>query len=720
MDGKLRSLQEELHVAPTSMPPEQPLDMPTQDLHAAVNAPVMEPARARVLFARALTVSGTLAITIYAVHEMLAIVDFARMTLPQGVMIFFFTITLSWIAFAAASAITGLLIPPPRRRQDATLDGTLTVLLMPIYNEDPARTTAALRAMAEALQQQAAARHFEIAIVSDSTVADAWIGESLAVDELRRQLREIMPVWYRRRWRNIGRKAGNIEEFVKRWGGRYDYMVVLDADSLMSADTLIELVRRMQLDEHLGILQTVPMLTGHSSLFARVQQFSGRVYGGLIARGMAAWSGNEGNYWGHNAIIRIDAFAQACGLPQLPGRRPFGGHILSHDFVEAALIRRAGWKVCMAPDLGGSWEEGPPSLVDVAVRDRRWAQGNLQHGKVIGATGLTLTHRSHFLIGIMSYLSSPLWLMLLLVGFALTLQATLIRPEYFSREFQLFPDWPRFDAVRMTRLFVFTMIVLFTPKILGLIRTIFMPAVRRGCGGLLAVTLGTLVESLLAALYAPIMMLVQSQHVIEILTGRDSGWQSQRRHALRTAWGEAWSVHWPHLAIGALVTVVAYLISPTLAAWLSPTLLGLLLAVPLAKLSGSVRAGGLLARIGLLRTPEESDVPPVIRRRDELLEPGQGGMNDARSVRSDDRHAIGDGLRHLARDPQARLAHIAGNLPRPADVRGHPDAHRLTAERKVLDAKTLDEALAWLSPTERVHVAGDPRLLERLAELAQL
>lgn len=719
MDGKLRSLHEEPHALPTGMPLEHPLDMPTQDLRAAADVPAMGPVRARVLLGRALTLVGTLAITIYAVHEMLVIVDFARMTMLQGVMILFFTITLSWIAFAAASAMTGLMIPPPRHRQDATPGSTLTALLMPIYNEDPARTTAALRAMAEALQQQAAARYFEIVIASDSTAADAWISESLAVDDLRNQLRDIMPVWYRRRWRNTGRKAGNIEEFVKRWGGRYDYMVVLDADSLMSADTLVELVCRMQLDERLGILQTVPMLTGHASLFARVQQFSSRVYGGLIARGMAAWSGDEGNYWGHNAIIRVAAFAQACGLPQLPGRRPFGGHILSHDFVEAALMRRAGWKVCMAPDLEGSWEEGPPSLVDVAVRDRRWAQGNLQHGKVIGATGLTFTHRSHFFIGIMSYLSSPLWLLLLLVGFALTLQAALIRPEYFSREFQLFPDWPRFDAVRMTRLFVFTMIILFTPKILGLVRAMFTPTVRRGCGGFLAVTFGTLVESLIAALYAPIMMLVQSRHVIEILTGRDSGWQSQRRQALRTAWGDAWSVHWPHFAIGVLVSVVAYLVSPTLAAWLSPTLLGLLLAVPLAKISGSVRAGSLLARFGLLRTPEENDPPAIIRRRDELLEQGRRTNDVQGGDRNNDRHSMPDGLRHLACNQQARLAHIAGNMPRPAEVRGHPDAHRLTAERKVLDAKTLDEALAWLGPAERVHVAADPRLLERLAELAQ-
>src|SRR5215510_12932898 len=232
-------------------------------------------------------------------------------------------------------------------------------------------------------------------------------------------------------------------------------MIVMDADSIMSAQTLVTLVRRMQSDARLGILQTVPVLIGQWSVFARIQQFASRVYGRFIARGVSAWSGNEGNYWGHNAIIRVTAFATACGLPQLPGRRPFGGHILSHDFVEAALIRRAGWKVRMATDLDGSWEESPPSLVDIAIRDRRWAQGNLQHTKVVGAAGLTFTSRWHFCVGIMSYLSSPLWMMLLAVGFALTLQATLSRPEYFPRTFQLFPNWPVFDAPRMQALFVF-------------------------------------------------------------------------------------------------------------------------------------------------------------------------------------------------------------------------------------------------------------------------
>ncbi len=703
MDGQLRTAPpENRDVVRGGMPYERPLEMPVQDLAHAPPSEGLETLDARTIAARVIAVGGMLAVTIYGVREMLAIVSVSDMTVLQGVMLFFFAITLAWIGFAASSGVAGLLIPAPKH-PSASPANSRTALLMPIYNEDPTRTTAALQAMAEDLARIDAAQYFEIVILSDTTQVDPWVGESLAVDRLRRELRNIMPVWYRRRWHNTGRKAGNVEEFVKRWGGRYDYMIVLDADSLMTADTMIELVRRMQGDPKLGILQTVPLLIGSSSLFSRLQQFAGRVYGALIARGVAAWSGNEGNYWGHNAIIRVAAFAEACGLPQLPGRRPFGGHVLSHDFVEAAFIRRAGWKVQMATDLEGSWEESPPSLVDIAIRDRRWAQGNLQHTKIIGANGLAFTNRAHFFIGIMSYLSSPLWLMLLLVGFALTLQASLIRPEYFTSEFQLFPNWPVFDAPRMTKLFIFTMIILFTPKVLGWLRGLFVSKVRKGCGGVVGLTVSTLLETIVSALYAPIMMLVQTQHVVSIITGRDSGWGPQRRHAAMTAWGEAWSVHWPHVVMGLIFGALAYLLSPTLLAWLSPTLAGLLLAIPLSKISGNPNAGRILRKLALLRTPEEHHVPELMRRRDELVELAPPVPREA--------------LRFIARNRQAMLAHISGNLPRPQETRGHPDPHRLTAEQKVMDAKTLQEALSWLGPAERVHVAGDPRLLERLAEL---
>src|SRR5271155_2244155 len=550
---------------------------------------------------------------------MLQVVRFASMTLLQGLMIFFFAVSLGWIAFAAGSVLAGA-----SKRRELILaqnadSKVLTALVMPIYNEDPTRTTAGLQAMAEALRAIDAHAGFELVILSDSTNADAWIRESVGVDRLRSALTDFMPVWYRRRWKNVARKSGNVEDFVTHWGGRYDYMIVLDADSLIDAPTLKRLVDMMQADPHLGILQTEPQLIGARTFFGRLQQFAACLYGPIITRGLSAWSGDSGNYWGHNAIIRMGAFAQNCGLPLLKGRKPFGGHVLSHDFIEAALIRRGGWKVQMATDCGGSWEESPPSLIDVAIRDRRWAQGNLQHMKIIGASGLKFASRFHLGIGIMSYLSSPLWLLMLMIGFALAVQSHLIRPEYFNHDFQLFPTWPRFDVELMMALFWFSMVVLLIPKVLGLIRALMSRHIRRGGGGVIGICASFLLEVVLSALYAPILMLIQSRHVFEVFMGRDSGWKPQRRDGGGTSWSDAWHYHKRHMFLSCIAAVIVWFLSPPLLAWLSPALLGLFLAPPLSRASGSVWLGGVLGRLALLRTPEELEMPTLVARRRELV-----------------------------------------------------------------------------------------------------
>jgi membrane glycosyltransferase len=450
-------------------------------------------------------------------------------------------------------------------------------------------------------------------------------------------------------------------------------------------------------------LQTAPQLIGATTFFGRLQQFAACVYGPVITRGLSAWSGDSGNYWGHNAIIRMVAFAQHCGLPKLPGRKPFGGFILSHDFVEAALMRRAGWKVRMATDCGGSWEESPPSLIDIAIRDRRWAQGNLQHMKIIGSAGLSFASRMHLGVGIMSYLSAPLWLVMLSIGFALAIQSHLIRPEYFNHDFQLFPSWPRFNVELMMALFWFSMLVLLIPKMLGLIHALLSKRIRRGGGGVIGIGASFLLEVVLSALYAPILMLIQSGHVFAVFMGRDSGWNPQRRDDGGTTWSDAWHFHKRHMFLSCVTAVIVWFLSPPLLAWLAPALLGLFFAVPLSRASGSKSLGRLLSRLALLRTPEETETPALVRRRGELLREA-GALPE-------------DGLRHLARNREARLIHTNGNLARPADPRGHPDPFAFTAEQKLKDARSLDEALAWLTPVERVEVAGDARLLNQLAFL---
>ncbi len=688
--------------APGGMPPDAPLDMEAQDLRYTSSNRLKGALSSSILFARIVLINVTVAITAYGTYEMLQVVRFSSMTFLQGLMMLFFVVSLAWIAFSTGSVVAGW-----SKRRDAMppedAPAGLSALVMPIYNEDPQRTMTALQAMAEALKAQGCNGSFEIVVLSDSTNADAWIRETLAIDRLRAALAGSMALWYRRRWRNTARKSGNIEEFVRRWGARYDHMVVLDADSLIDARTLIRLAQAMHADESLGILQTAPQLIGATTFFGRLQQFAACAYGPVITRGLAAWSGSAGNYWGHNAIIRVKAFAANCGLPELAGRKPFGGHVLSHDFVEAALMRRAGWKVCMATQLAGSWEESPPSLIDIAVRDRRWAQGNLQHLKIIGASGLSFASRVHLGIGIMSYLSSPLWLLLLGIGFALALQAHLIRPEYFSHDFQLFPTWPIFNTELMTALFWFSMVVLLTPKLLGMLYAMFSRRIRRGGGGVIGVMASVLVESILSALYAPILMLIQSRHVFEVFLGRDSGWKTQRRDGGASSWREAWSFHRRHMAISCVMAVIVWFLSPELFIWVSPALLGLFLSVPLSRLSGSRSIGQALATVGLLRTPEEMHPPALVLRRLELLQEAPALPED--------------GMQYLAKNREARLAHIYGNLPRPADPRGRPDPHAFTAEQKLVDARTLEEALAWLTPIERVEVAASARMLAQLAAL---
>jgi membrane glycosyltransferase len=687
------------------MPPRDPLDMPIQDLRRAPAVPKRRWWPRSVLSARLLTFGGAALLTAFGTYEMVEVVSVGGITYLEGLMTAIFAITFAWISLAATSALTGAIVSPLRHIRLAHTGNALasrTALVMPIYHEDPIRTVAALETMARGLHALGESAAFEIVVLSDSTNADAWVRETLAVDRLSDALVGIMPVWYRRRWANIAKKAGNIKDFIEHWGARYDHFIVLDADSLMAPDTLVTLVAAMEKDAALGILQTIPTLAGGRTLFARLQQFAGRIHGPVVSRGLAAWQGSDGNYWGHNAIIRTRAFAGCCGLPVLPGKKPFGGPILSHDFVEAALMRRAGWRVEMATRLEGSWEESPPSLIDTATRDRRWAQGNLQHSKVIATKGLSLASRAHLAIGIMSYLSSPLWLLLIALGFALSIQASLVRPEYFSGDVQLFPTWPHFDSERMIRLFVFTMLVLLLPKLIGLARAMAIPSLRRGCGGALRLVGSFFAEIAISALFAPIMMVIHSRQIYEILVGRDAGWSAQRRDDGGTRWTEAWQRHRWHMGCGLLMAIAAWSISPAILAWLSPTLAGLLLAVPLSWASGSVQIGDALRRACLLVTPEESD-PPALHLAREATAAAMPPLPE-------------DGIRALVSDKTMRETHYkwATSMPR---LRGAPEPSYLTASEKVWDARSREEALTWLEPKERVHVAGHRAMVEHLVRL---
>ena len=693
-------------------PPESRLVMPVQSFRAWNKAERRRPAApgnwTTPWLKRLFVFGGGLALTAYGAWEMYHVVSVSRTTSLQYVLLALFTINFSWIALAFTSAVLGffgVLLGAGKAAHADTLRHR-TVVVMPVYNETTARTFAALAAIRESVEATGLGAHFDYFIVSDTTNPDIWIAEERAFLALRGRLGPDSRVYYRHRPKNHHRKAGNIADFVTRWGGHYEHMVVLDADSLMTGTCIVRLAAAMEADPDAGIIQSLPLIINRNTFFARLQQFAARVYGPVIATGLAMWSGRDGNYWGHNAIIRTKAFADHCGLPDLKGKPPFGGHVLSHDFVEAALIRRAGWSVYMLPDLTGSFEESPPSLIDVSVRDRRWAQGNLQHSRIIGAKGFVLPTRQHFATGIMGYLASPFWLMQLVVGILIVLQVNYARPEYFTQEFTLFPVWPRFDPERALRLFALTMAILLAPKLFGLVLTLFRTRLRRAGGGAIRLIVSALIEVLFSAFFAPIMMLIQSGSVFQILLGRDTGWNPQRRDDGSIPFRDIVRRHRTHTVLGVVTGVSAFMIATSLFAWMSPTIIGLVLAIPLSWASGQLAIGLWLKRHKLLLTPEEGEPPQIVLRANALqAEFAAAGYDDA------------DGLTALHADAELRHAHelmLPDAQPR---RRGEIEPDRAVAQAKLVDAEAIEDAAIWLKPKERMVVLHDRALIGLLASL---
>ena len=683
------------------LPPESRLDMPGQPLHGEARRNPPPELKPRLLgLRRAFILIATAAMTAIAAEQMYLVLSVSELTVLEGAILVLFVALFAWIAFSFANALTGFILTL------AGIDKTLGIdpdaplpalrnrhaLLVPTYNEDPARLFARLQATFESINDTNRIDNFDVFILSDTTDALIWLQEEEQYLALLARTGS-RNIFYRHRRDNVARKAGNIGDWVTRFGGAYDSMVILDADSLMTGDAVVRLAAAIEQHADVGLVQTLPVIVNGGSIFARLQQFAGRLYGPMLARGIAWWFGTESNYWGHNAAIRVEAFAAHAALPLLTGRKPFGGHIMSHDFVEAALMRRAGWAVVMAPGLLGGYEETPPSMTEYAARDRRWCQGNLQHLKVLPARGLHWMSRLHFMTGIGSYLTAPLWLIFLITGILISLQAHFIRPEYFSKGFSLFPQWPEEDPIRAAWVFGATMSILIAPKFLAYIALLFRGKERRGFGGGIAVFFSILIEILLSALIAPVMMLFQSQAVVAALLGKDAGWQVQRRDDGSLPFSELLRRYGRLTLIGILLGAAAYAVSLSLFLWMTPVIVGLLLAMPLAAITARSDIGVALRRVRLLVVPEERDPPTILRRANELSE----------SLPRDDAR-IGELFRGNAVLGQA---HLDALDPPKERKRGHVDTDLVVARAKMAEAETLDEALGLLSPKEKRALLGD-------------
>ncbi|WP_061285391.1 glucans biosynthesis glucosyltransferase MdoH, partial [Hydrogenophaga intermedia] len=480
-----------------------------------------------------------------------------------------------------------------------------TAIIMPICNEDVATVFAGLRATCESLAATGESKVFDVFVLSDSYDPEIQRAERDAWENLRSELATsglpAIEVYYRLRTRRSHRKAGNVADFCRRWGKDYRYMVVLDADSVMSGRCLADMVKLMEAHPRAGIIQTATQAVGHATLHARSQQFASRVTGRLFTLGMQFWQLGESHYWGHNAIIRLEPFMKHCALAPIKGTGGMSGGIMSHDFVEAALMRRAGYQVWLVSDLQGSYEQQPPDLLSELQRDRRWCQGNLQNARLMAEPGIHRVHRSMFAIGAMSYLSAPLWLGFLTIGTAL-----------WVADSTLLPSWHALPA-ELRGLWIWTLCLLFMPRILGLI-AVFLKREQRQFGGTGTLMLSAVAETVLAVLQAPIRMLAHSLFVLVALTGLKLEWKSPPREANGVSWRDAAQRLAPMTIVIALMGLGVALLNAAALLWLAPVALPLLLAIPLTVATSHVDLGQWMRSRGVLLIPEESWSPAVLRR----------------------------------------------------------------------------------------------------------
>ena len=599
-------MRPDLHI----MPPERPLAMPVQDFGAAhrdSGAPGPAPEQGVALW-RVLAFSPAMVATaalMWVIHGWFA---GDGISVIEGVLLVLIAFNFFWISFTVSTVVLGMVSlmrkdPVPRRGRAEPLK---VALLMPIYNELPWYVLGNARSMLEELRDRGGAHDYAMFILSDTQDAAIAAQEQEAVAALRASLSPGLKLYYRRRAQNTDRKVGNIADWVSRWGGEWPAMLVLDADSLMTGRAIARLADAMARDPGAGLIQSFPHLIGAQSVFARMQQFANGVYGAAFAEGMARWCGQEGNYWGHNAIIRTRAFAACAGLPHLRGPGGRERLIMSHDFVEASLLRRGGWGVRFLPRIKGSYEETPQTLVDHILRDRRWCQGNLQHLNLLGARGFRSMSRFHLFHGAIGYLLSPMWFALLVMWALVGRGEDASVLTYFSEANPLMPTWPELTEARHVLVIVLMYAMLLAPKLLGVAALPLTGARFADFGGPARFAVSVLSEIVLSILYAPILMVQQMIAVFRTALGLQKGWSPQARHGGRYGLGTLLKCHALETVTGALL--VAGMIGGVISPWLLPIAVSLVLAVPLSALSGM--SFGAAAR-GWLGTREDFREPQI-------------------------------------------------------------------------------------------------------------
>lgn len=578
---------------------------------------------------RCLYVLLSIVTAISGVYIMFDILRANDLTVLESVILVLFGISFTWLALAFWSGLFGFILqmlridPLTLKSTKGLLDdqspiNCRTAVVMPVYNEETHRVIAGFEATLRSLEKTGEIAHFDFFLLSDTTNLTIAQAERDAWQQLTERLGQLSKqAFYRRREKNTARKVGNLAEFCQRWGANYENMIVLDADSIMAGDCLLKMVRAMQANPRTGLIQTIPIPVRQTTFFGRFVQFAAVLYSPMLATGLAFWQSDAANYWGHNAIIRMRAFIDHCGLPTLPGKAPFGGDILSHDFVEAAMLRRAGWDVFLLPDLEGSYEEVPCNIIDYAKRDRRWVQGNIQHLGIVGTKSLHLINRMHFLLGAIAYITSLIWLLMLVLSTADAVVRAINSNVYFTEVYQLYPNWPIAKTELIVGLILLTTTLLMGPKLLGVI--VALTHRRKQFGGARAIVKGTIIETIFAVLIAPIMMVYHAYFVISVLLGFKVNWDSQDREGRLLPWGECFARTSKMTTVALAWGLMTYIYAPIFFWWLLPVLTGLVFAAPLVRYSSSLDWGRGTRAHKIFLTPNETSEDPVLTHLNELL-----------------------------------------------------------------------------------------------------
>ncbi len=531
-------------------------------------------------------------------------------------------LTLPWTIIGFWNAVIGLLILHLKRDPvgyvtpmvrdgdgDAPLVGR-TAILMAIHDEDPDAVYRHLRATVESLDRAGNGDQFDVFVVSDTRDAEIAAEEERLFEAWRRVDAAPERLRYRRRLTNTDHKTGNIWDWLDNHGNDYAYFVTLDADSLMSGRLLSRLVRVMDKNPDLGILQTLIVGLPTASAFARIFQFGMRHGMRSYTTGSAWWMGDAGPYWGHNAIIRTDAFMRHCRLPHLPGKAPLGGLILSHDQVEAAMMRRAGYQVRVMPEEGGSFEVNPPTLPEFIRRDLRWCQGNMQYWQLLPVGGFRAMGRLQLALAILMYLAGPAWLLFMLAGLGKAMVIGLGGGAAVAGDPEL---WSPTVVALGIGLFAIMMTVNLMPKLAGIIDVALRPETRRAYGGGGVLALSAITEFFFALVVGPAMAVAQTIFIAGLPFGRMVRWEAQKRADHRVPFWDAARGLWPQFVFGLVLLIGFAVAMPSVLPWTVPVVGGLLLAIPMAWVTSLPSLGRVLTRIGLCAVPEERDAPLTIQ-----------------------------------------------------------------------------------------------------------